>query len=74
MIRNLLLDPVESCVVSWAVLLLHEVGQVGHATQLVEMWRGQVLRLKNHRDPELLLGKLHGTTTINRTRKTSNNN
>ena len=31
----LVLDPVEGGVVAGAVLLLHEVGQVGHAGQLV---------------------------------------
>jgi hypothetical protein len=34
-VGDLVLDPVEGGVVAGAVLLLHEVGQVGHPRQLV---------------------------------------
>ena len=63
-IGDLLLDPIEGSVVSGTVFLLHEVGQVGHATQLIQVRRSQVLGLKDHRDPKVFLCQLHGPSTV----------
>ena len=35
------------------VCFLHEVGEVGHAGQFVQVRRGKVLRLQHHRDLKL---------------------
>lgn len=61
---ELLLDPVQSCVVSWAILLFHEVWEVGHPRQLVQVWAGQVFWLQDHGDPKVLLSNLHRTMAV----------
>ena len=63
-VRDLVLDPVECGVVAGAVLLLHEVGEVGHAGQLVQVWGGEVAGLQHLRDAELLLRNLHGALAV----------
>ena len=64
LVGNLGLDPVQGCIVSGAVLLLHEVGEVSHAGKLVQVGRGQVLGLQDQRDVEMLLGHLHRALAI----------
>ena len=43
---------------------LHEVGEVGHAGELVEVGGRQVLRGQDQRDPEVLLRRLHRAPTV----------
>ena len=45
------------------VCFLHEVGEVGHAGQFVQVRRGKVLRLQHHRDLKLP-GILHGFNSL----------
>ena len=63
-VRYLVLDPVEGGVVARTVLLLHEVGEVGHPGQLVQVRRGEVLGLQDQRDLELPLRDLHGSPHV----------
>ena len=64
LVGNLVLDPVQSGIVARAVLLLHEVRQVRHSGQLIQMRRGQVLRFQDHWDLEMLFSHLHGPLAI----------
>ena len=63
-IRDLILDPVQGGVVAGAVLLLHEVGQVGHPGQFVQMWRCKMLRFEDHGDLKLSFRNIHCSLDI----------
>ena len=42
----------------------HVVGQVGHAGQVVQVGRGQVLGVHHHRDVEVLARDAHGLGAV----------
>ena len=45
-------------------LHLHEVGEVGHAAELVEVRRGERLGLEHQRDVEVTPGQLHRALAV----------
>ena len=47
-VGDLVLDPVERAVVAGAVLLLHEVRQVGHARQLVQVRAANIFMVNKY--------------------------
>ena len=47
-VGDLVLDPVERAVVAGAVLLLHEVRQVGHPGQLVQVWAANIFMVNKY--------------------------
>ena len=44
LMRNLVFNPIQSGIISRAVLFFHEIWQVCHTTQFVQVWISQIFR------------------------------
>lgn len=54
-------------------VLLHEIGEISHSRQIIQIRRSQIFWLQNHRNVKDFLGQFHGTSTILHTKQSNSN-